>query len=226
MEINLRDAFFKAFGYETDAFGPKFHVNPVQGDKALKRTEYGKYASSPYYAKDAVGREYYMPIEIQVGTDTIPLTSMTYAEALGVTDSSGAYSGRWNLPFPVISVELNKRFIDTDMTERNGMVSELINVQGFKVMVRGFLINKSANEFPEDDYTTLIRLVKLRIPVRVNNPMIDVLFVEPDSAISGSGEREVTIRNLHFPERPGVKHVKPYQLELWKNENFNLIDLS
>jgi hypothetical protein len=62
--------------------------------------------------------------------------------------------------------------------------------------------------------------------VRINNPMLDILFVDPDGSGPKDVEREVTIRNLHFPERPGVKHVKPYQLDLVTNENFNLIDIS
>lgn len=228
MEIDLDKYFLQAFGYSSPAL--KFQSKPIRGDKSFTnpllpgftgfRTEYGKIGSSPYYAK--VGdREYYMPLEIQVGTDKIPNTKTTYAQALGVTDSKGTYIGRWRLPFPVMSADLIAHVIDTELTERNGMVSELINLSGYRIKIRGLLVNQNANEFPEDDYNTLTKLASLNTPITLHNVRTDILFMN-----SGNVNKQVTIRGLHFPERPGVKHVQPYELDMVTEMEFNLVDIS
>lgn len=216
--ISLAELFYEAWGYRTSAFDGQGDVKPVQGYKEGSRTELGRHGS-PYYAKDALGREYYMPVEVQVGNDIIPGTNTTYAEALGVRNADGSTTGRWQLPYPVISASMNINVVDTQLTERNGMVSELISSPGYRIKIRGFMINKS-NEFPEDDYDTLKRLVSLGIPFRINNPMTDILLAD------NGPDKLVTIRGVNFPERPGVKHVKPYELDLMAEVPFNLIDIS
>ena len=219
MQINLSlsEAFFEAFGYQTTAFDPKFKDAP--GNIKNRRVDAGKHGS-PYYGPDKDGREYYLPIEVQVGTNVIPGQNRTYAEALGVTDDAGAITGRWHLPYPVISIaEMTPLVIDTELTERSGLVSQLINLSGYKITVRGFLFNKN-NEFPEDDFDTLNRLAGLKVPFRINNPITDIILLPISS------DKLVTIRSLRFMERPGVKHVKPYELTLMTEVPFNLEDIS
>ena len=216
--FSLGDLFQEAFGYKSQAFQP--NVKNIKGDKDVTRTNAGKHGS-PYYAKDIVGREYYLPIEVQVGSDLIPGTNTSYARAFGVTNSSGAYDGRWNLPYPVMSADVMVHVVDTALTERDGLVSELINLSGYKIKIKGLLINKLANEFPEDDYNTLVKLVSLKTPVRINSVKTDILMLN-----MGNRDKTVTIRNLKFPEAKGMKHVQPYELEMITELPFNLIDIS
>lgn len=220
MEINLSlsKLFEQAFGYKSPAFDPVF--DPVIGDKAGKRKETGKYGSD-YYASDVLGREYYLPIEVQVGHDLIPGTQTSYADKLGASDGYGSVSGRWNLPYPVMSIDLKPHVIDTELTERNGVVSELINISGYKISIHGLLINQKANEFPEDDFDMLNRLANLQTAFRINNVKTDIVLLD-----SGNSDKLVSVRNLSFPKYPGVKHVQPYELELFSEVPFNLIDIS
>jgi hypothetical protein len=227
VEIDLDKYFLQAFGFSSEAFKPT--VKPIYGDAVFLapippsirgyRTEFGK-TSSPYYAK-AGDREYYLPMEVQVGANNMPGTETTYAKALGVKDDKGVYTGRWQLPFPVMSADLIAHVIDTELTERNGMVSELINLSGYRIKVRGLLVNQKANEFPEDDYNTLTNLASLNAPVTLHGVRTDILFMN-----SGNTNKQVTIRGLHFPERPGVKHVQPYELDMVTEMPFNLVDIS
>ena len=209
ISLSLPDLFFKTFGYQTEAFDPK--VDPISGDKNGSRVNTGKHGS-PYYASDAVGNEYFLPIEVVVGSDN--------AEALGATDDSGIPTGRWNLPYPVMAVALNKHIIDTELTERNGVVSELINSGGYKFTIKGFVVNQLGNNYPEADWDTLNRLVNLGIPVKINNPVSDVCF-----AANGNTAKTVTIRNFQCPDRAGVKHVRAYEMEMWTDIPFNLIEV-
>ena len=221
MEIhfNISALFEQVWGYKSSAFDPK--AGKVTGDNVFTRTEVGKVAQSPYYAKDVNGREYYLPIEVQVGFDKIPGTETTYAEALGIQNQDGSYTGRWNLPYPVMSATNKKLVIDTPLTERRGFVSEYINTEAWRISVKGLVIGKG-NEYPEADVATLIRLYNMNIPIKVNNVVSDMLLLSPDN----TGSDLVTIRSLNFPGREGVKHVRAYELELVSEAPFNLIDIS
>jgi hypothetical protein len=212
IDLSLGQLFTEAWGYRTAAFEPTF--DGVLGDTPFTRVEAGKLAGSPYYATDVLGNEYYLPVEVQVGNDN--------AEAFGLRNSDGALAGRWNLPYPILSINSRKRIIKTELTERNGPVMELVNIGGYEIVIKGFLINQTSNEFPEDDFTTLMRLYKLNTVLRINNPVTDIALMGPDN----NGSDEVVIESLTFPEHGGVKHVRPYELRLCSNEPFNLIDIS
>jgi len=218
MQISLSLAELIINALTTDPNMTPLEVAAVIGDVVNKRKTQGKYGSAYYQDNNTA---IYMPVEVVVGNDVIPGTSSTYAEAFGVTDQSGNYTGRWWLPNPIMSIDLNVHVVDTELTERNGMVSELINIGGYKMNITGFLVNSTANEFPEDEYDTLNRLANLRVPFKINSVKTDIIFMD-----SGNTDKTVTIRNLRFPKRPGVKHVQEYELELWSEIPFNLIDIS
>ena len=222
VNLSLADLFAQGFGYETEAFKPDFaKVIGSDGPKSVTRTEYGGPALAPYYLSLANGNEVYLPMEVEVGFDNIPGTNTSYAEALGVTNSSGAYTGKWQLPYPIFSIENNMKVIDTELTERSGMVSEKINFGGWRLHVKGMLINKN-NEFPEDDYATLVRLYRMGMPVKLNNPLTDILFMDTDNL----GQNLVTIRSLRVDKNKGVKNVAYYELEMVQEIPFSLISIN
>ena len=64
VQFNIAALFEKTFGYKTQAFSPEFKPIVNSGSKSMKsRTEFGVYGSQ-YYADDALGREYYMPVKL------------------------------------------------------------------------------------------------------------------------------------------------------------------
>jgi hypothetical protein len=197
MQINLDISvlYQKLFG-PTNAFDPEFATLPAKNEN--------------FYGVDRQGYEYYLPVNIQVPN--------TKAEQLGVRDADGAFNGRWTLPYPVIAARSNKTIIDTALTERSGLVSELINVDGWRFVIKGVLIG-IGNEFPEEDFAILTRLYQLNVPIRMFNGMSDILM-------QASGSDEVVIRSLDFMPMPGVQHVRGYVMELTSNEPFNLLDIS
>lgn len=223
MEINLSLSKLIAEAAGTpDAFNPQFQQ--VVGDKLTNRDNYGLVAGSPYYGTDANGREVYLPVTVNVGNGIVPNadgtpSGHTYAEALGVTDGNGNYTGVWTLPYATIDPSLMVHVIDTELTERNGMVSELINISGFKISVKGYLVGQG-NEFPEADFTTLCRLCALRVPMTVINPVTDILLQ------MNEGSNMVTIRAVKMPQKRGKKAVWDYEIELISEVPFNLTDIS
>ena len=202
MEISLSliGLFDKVFGVPGDAFDPL--PGAVVGNVVGKRSESGVYGS-PFYGKDAKGREYYMPVTVEY----------TNSEGRQVT---------LDLPTPVVSIRNDKHVVETELTERRGKVSELISTNNWRISVKGFCIDSSGNELPEEQLIALRDLFECDVPFSIKSPLTDIYLLRPDR----QGSDQVTIRGYDVPYSVGVKHVKAYTLELVSDEPFNLIQLS
>src|SRR4051812_38452355 len=113
ISFRLAELFEKTFGYKTKAFEPKFEHVTGDGNNLTDRKEQGA-SGSAYYATDAFGTEYYMPVTI------------SYTE-----DDEAGIVKKWTLPYPVITISSKKTIIETALTERRGTVKELINIQDY-----------------------------------------------------------------------------------------------
>jgi hypothetical protein len=224
ISFDLADLFEKTFGYKTQGFNPKFNaVTGNGGIGPLTRTEFGAYGSE-YYADDALGQEYYMPVKI-----TYPDDGETASGSIG--DAGGGSSPtiaapvgvlkNWNLPYPVVSINSRKTIIETPLTERRGTVKELINIQDYEIIIKGFIIG-TTNEFPENDAKTLRTIYEQNMAVSIQCPLTDIFLVRPDR----SGSDLVVIRELKFPPVIGIKNVRAYELRMVSDEPFNLISIS
>ncbi len=217
--FNLADLFEKTFGYITLAFKPDF--KPVSGagnqdPRFPSRVEQGA-QGSPYYAKDALGTEYFMPVSL-VYTDSA--AEAQSGDVVGANNNSGTQR-KWDLPYPIISVTSRKTIVETPLTERRGTVKELINIQDYEITVRGFMIG-SSEEFPENDVTTIRTIYEQNAALSIQSPITDIFLLRPDR----SGSDQVVIRELKFPALKGVKNVRPYELHMVSDEPFNLISIS
>ncbi len=212
ISFSLADLFEQTFGYKTKAFDPEF--KSVTGQNALLagRKENGA-QGSPYYSIDELGKEYYMPV-------TIMYNDTSEDTGLNTNESSGPLS-KWNLPYPVISVTSRKTIVETPLTGRKGTVKELINVQDYEILVRGFIIGNT-NEFPEADVTKLRTIYEQNTALSIQCPLTDIFLLRPDR----SGSDQVVIRELSFPSMNGVKNVRPYLLRMVSDEPFNLVTIS
>lgn len=219
VSFSLGDLFEQTFGYKTKAFDPDF--KPVPGKNNLnpnipQRAEQGAHGS-PYYANDALGQEYFLPV------------TLTYADNSTVSQQDSSLIGgdtlgilnKWNLPYPVISITSKKTIIETPLTERRGTVKELINIQDYEIVIKGFII-AAADEFPEKDVTTLRTIYEQNAALSIQCPLTDIFLLRPDR----SGSDQAVITELRFPAITGVKHVRPYELHLVSDEPFNLASIN
>ncbi len=190
--FDLGDYFNRIWGYRSPAFDPV--LDDIKGvRKGLRRKERGT-LGSPYYAVDAEGREYYMPVSIE------------YTDASGVLNTI-------NLPHPVISYEGRKNLVRTALTERNADAIEIINTGGYTINIKGFLIGE-ANEYPEE-------LKKLIDKVFEINAAVTLRCVKTDFALKGVGFK-VVFEKVNYPDLKGVKHVQPYEISCVSDLEFSL----
>ena len=191
--------FQDVFGTPESAFDPK--VALVLGDVPNYQSKQGVYGSA-MYGTDDFGRQVYLPITV------------TY------TDASGNQV-EYDVPYPVIEIKGGKHIVDTELTERRGMVSELISTRSFDISIKGFIINTTGDELPEDEMMAFRDFVECDAPVGIKNPLTDIWLLRPDR----SGTDLVTIRNFELPYVIGVKNVWAYTIELRSEEPFSLIEI-
>jgi len=215
ISFSLGELFEQTFGYKTKAFDPQF--SPVNSVKAPLRKEQGTQGSS-YYAKNVAGAEYYMPVTLTYpDTSPLPATKAPFSPS----NDTLTILKKWNLPYPVISITSRKTIIETVLTERRGTVKELINIQDYEIVIKGFIIG-SNGEFPEGEIATLRTIYEQNVPLSIQCPLTDIFLLRPDR----SGSDQVVITTLSFPPITGVKNVKPYEIRMVSDEPFNLISIS
>jgi hypothetical protein len=211
ISLNLSALFEQTFGYRTRAFEPQFKRVVGDGDNKSGRQEQGK-GGSPYYATDSLGNEYFMPVTL-VYADTDRNASQGSGRA-------NEFSGRkrWELPYPVVSIESKKSIVETALTERSGTVKELVSIMDYEITIKGFIV-ATTHEFPEDAVASLQAIYELNEAISIQCPLTDIFLLRPDR----SGSDQVVIKELKFPAVTGVKNIRPYELKLLSDEPFNLI---
>lgn len=215
ISLSLSALFEKTFGYKTTAFDPEFRR--IEGNSHSARREQGA-GGSAYYAYDALGTEYFMPVTLSyadLGTQSNPPPGVS-----SDTNNSFVSQRKWNLPYPVISIESRKTIVETPLTDRRGTVKELISIRDYEIRIKGFIIS-SAHEFPEQDVTTLRNIYEQNTAISIQCPLTDIFLLRPDRG----GSDNVIISELKFPAITGVKNVRPYELKLLSDEPFNLISI-
>jgi len=226
LQLSLSEAFFELFGYESQAFDP---ILPTDGDNPKSRVLMGMYGS-PYYANDPVsGREYFLPISITYpdnsGMTNQPtgMTVQSLGSAVQVGQPTGAQK-TYTLPGTVISFATRKTVVETPMTERSGMVAELININGVDITIRGVIWAQMTSNapFPEQDLFTLNELYRQNVAVNIQSVITDIILQNPEQG----GVDMVTIREFRMLEGKGSKHVRGYEMVLRNDVNFNLNDIS
>jgi Domain of unknown function (DUF6046) len=147
--FEIEKLFNEAFGYNSKAF---------EFAKKVPNAQYAKLGSA-YYAKDAKGREYYLPVML----------------------------GGVQLPYPVISIRSSKTIVDTPMVERDGSVYEGISMDDYMITIRGVMVGAN-NSFPEDDITKLKELWEKKESVQIRNVLTDIFLKGENKVIIKSLE--------------------------------------
>lgn len=217
ISFSLADLFEKTFGYKTKAFDPNFRAELLmEQDQRQVQGSFG----SPLYADDALGMEYFMPVTITY-PDVTSLPEAPEGVPFSGNENTLTLLKKWDLPYPIVSVNSRKTIVETPLTERRGTVKELINIQDYEISVKGFIIG-AGNNFPENDIITLRTIYEQNAPLSIRCPITDVFLLRPGR----NGSDHVVITDLKFPPVTGIKNVRPYELRMVSDEPFNLISIA
>lgn len=198
--IQLQDLYNKVFGVVV----PKYTLdekleNTRVGEDGKLDTEYtGKYGTKMYATNAITGGYYFLPAFFDL-------------------DEDGVFTKKdYEIPFPIIRIQSQKRIIETPLTERKGTVVELINQESWKIYIKGFIIGKKG-AYPEEDIAKMIEVYERNTSLRLRCVLTDLFLTADD---------RVCIKSLNFPEVKGIEDVKPYELELVSVNIFDLTDLT
>lgn len=139
MQIVFKEEFNAAF---KNAFGLVQPIIP----KAPARIEQSS-QGQPYYATDALGREFFLPIRLD----------------------------GYLVPFAVMSVNCKKTIVKTPMPERGGSVKELISLDDYVFNIKGLIINE-VNEYPEADIIAIHDIFKKNASVSLRSVLSDIFL--------------------------------------------------
>lgn len=156
ISLSIAQLFQQAFGYVPNNFEKDMEVYWAAPDRAKPaRLETNARGTSPYYANDDMGREYYMPVTL----------------------------GNVQLSYPVISCSRASKIIETPLTERRGSAKQLISVGDWDIMIKGIIIDKN-NEYPEQKMQELIDLQERQATegsLVIGSVITDLLLIRGDS---------------------------------------------
>lgn len=174
-----------------DLFAKQFGYTPqtieVPKESVRKKSTTGKYGS--YYAKDLQGRDVFMPMTL----------------------------GGLFLPYVWFNISGTKRYVETDLTERRGSVTEYVSMNDYRMSVKGLLIGHDGS-FPEKDVEDLKTLWERAEALEIKCILTDIFLLTNEHG----GQDKVLMQNFNLAENPGVEHVRGFTFDLKTDQQFEL----
>jgi hypothetical protein len=121
----------------------------------------------------------------------------------------------YNYPYAVIGIDRIKTIVETQMTEINGTVKEIISNGDYQITIKGFLLGQY-EQFPDKELTDLRELFDQNQSVRLQSAFSD-LFLH--------GNDRVVLTKLSVPEKPKVIGVRDFSLTAVSDIVFTLYQL-
>lgn len=122
--------------------------------------------------------------------------------------------GQYVLPNePTVEVFGTKHIIETPLNrgKRTQNVLEEINLNNYKVRIRGVIYNEKAEEFPTDDINSIHQLWMTQGSLEIDADLLKIL-----------GISKVAIVQIAWPSLPGYPGAQPYELDCLSDEPFDL----
>lgn len=141
INLNLIDEYRQRFGSAPRDF---------DFDEATPRKDTADLGSR-YFAKDAQGRDYKMPVKL----------------------------GDYDLPYPVVSIRGFNQIVETKLTDVRGTQKEFITASDYLIRIRGFIVHES-NQYPEAEVKKLKELINKREALEIRSVITDIFMVTPD----------------------------------------------
>lgn len=139
---------------------------------------------------------------------------VTRHNALGKPMFMPVSINNWQLPEdPIINVQLNKIIVKTALAgnTRRGSVKQLINMDDYRIGIRGFVQQVNSNEYPEEAVRKLKELFEIGSSLKISCRLTDLFEID-----------RIVIESASFPEQRG-KNVQFFEISALSDEDFILI---
>lgn len=109
----------------------------------------------------------------------------------------------------MFDISRNKNITEVSIRGRNGTIKEFVSYDNFKVNIRGKLVSKSANIYPEIEVVNLRRLCSVPHEIGIVNPLLNAL-----------GILNVIVDSYQFPMTEGYLNVQEFTISCTAEETF------
>jgi hypothetical protein len=124
------------------------------------------------------------------------------------------------MPYSVVRATCKKHIVSTPLAERQGTVKELYSADDWQITVKGFLIAKNGNPWPEADIEKLNRFFRLQEALVIKNPLTDILL---ENQSRPEEQCRVVMESLELMEVEGGRtRVQGFSMKLLSDSVFTL----
>lgn len=114
--------------------------------------------------------------------------------------------------WPLIDITASKTIVTTAISGRNGTVKEHISIDDYQIGIRGILINKDSDAYPELMVQNLHNIFKVDTELQVTSPVLNLLDIH-----------NLVIKDIKFPEVEGYSNMQPYVLQCLSDMPLELV---
>jgi len=112
---------------------------------------------------------------------------------------------RWQLPVePLISINGSNRIVETPLTREDRVVNvlELINLNNYKIRIRGVFVSNIADEYPKEEVVKLRNLLEQPKSHQIDCPFLSMFGID-----------RIAIKNIGWPAVPGSPEMQGYSID-------------
>lgn len=95
------------------------------------------------------------------------------------------------------------------VTNKRGTVKELINIDDYKITIRGIVINNEGEDYPEAEMRQIRKIVEARRSVSIECQLTNIFNITL-----------MAIEDHHYPAVPGLQHAQGYEIVGYSDEDF------
>lgn len=121
------------------------------------------------------------------------------------------------LPYCMVTISGGNKIVETDVTDRDGMVKEYIRADDLSIQIQGVLYTRDGT-FPEEQAQEFKDLVRTRVAVEIDCPLTDIFLLTNET----NAQDKVVVMDWKLTPQKGVEHVVPFELSLKTDREFEL----
>ncbi len=184
--INILETYNKTFGHVGAPF-PAF----IRGGIGNPLETIRKTVKGAFNFKTEMGGEFMFPLTFLPGTPE-----------------------EWQLPVePLISISGSNTIKETPLTRGKKIVNvlEYINLNNYKLRIRGVFFNNEDDKYPEEDVRKLRNLLERNGSIEVKSDFLSIF-----------GIKKIAIKNIGWPAVPGAPEQQGYSIDCMSDTDFKL----
>jgi hypothetical protein len=122
------------------------------------------------------------------------------------------------LPYSTVEIEGSKNIVTTPLVGRNGSVKEIINIDDYKITIKGIYVNRES-PLPEEGLKQFSQLWQINKALQIDSAIMRHTIGD---MAGGGGYTYATLEKFKLPDMRGTAHAQAFELEFTTDINLEL----